>query len=205
MSEPLDHEEGLLQRAASGDQEAFADLLAPIRDRLRSVIAHRMDQRLGVRIDPSDVLQETMVVAANELAKYATHRPMPFFDWLQKLAIQRLIDLQRRHITAGRRSLLREERRSQWNDTTLHQLVKNLSGYVLGPQSAALAAEREMQLLAALASIEEDFQEILYMHYVEDRPLVEAAEILGIAPSTARTRHYRALRKLRELLKDQTR
>ncbi|MCU0708276.1 MAG: sigma-70 family RNA polymerase sigma factor [Pirellula sp.] len=204
MSEPPEREEALLQRAASGDQRAFADLMEPWRQRLRTAIALRMDQRLGVRIDPSDVLQEAMVVASLELGKYAATRPMPFYDWLQKLAFQKLIDLQRRHIFADRRSILREERRSQWNDTTLHHLAKSLSGYILGPQSAALAAEREVQLLAALASLENAYQEILYMHYVENRSLTEAAESLEISPSTARTRHYRALRKLRELLRDQS-
>jgi RNA polymerase sigma-70 factor (ECF subfamily) len=204
MSVSPEREEALLKRAASGDQQAFADLLEPWRQRLRTVIALRIDQRLGVRIDPSDVLQEAMVVASHELGRYAATRPMPFYDWLQKLAIQKLIDLQRRHIFADRRSILREERRSQWNDTTLHQLAKNLSGCILGPQSAALAAEREVQLLAALASLDSDYQEILYMHYVENQSLTEAAEKLQIAASTARTRHYRALRKLRELLRDQS-
>jgi hypothetical protein len=63
-------EQARLKRAVAGDQAAWAAILAPYRDRLRRMVALRMDHRLKGRIDPSDVLQEAFLQAAHGLPKY---------------------------------------------------------------------------------------------------------------------------------------
>ena len=59
-------EQARLERAAAGDQAAWAAILAPHRDRLRRMVALRLDHRLKGRIYPSDVLQEAFLQAAQE-------------------------------------------------------------------------------------------------------------------------------------------
>ena len=69
----LDHKEGiidghkqgdesqidaLLSDAARGDASAVHSLLEQHRDRLRRMVAVRLDRRLASRLDPSDVVQE---------------------------------------------------------------------------------------------------------------------------------------------------
>jgi type VI protein secretion system component Hcp len=48
----------LIEQAVRGDQQALGELLGRHRERLRRVIALRLDWRLRGRLDPSDVLQE---------------------------------------------------------------------------------------------------------------------------------------------------
>ena len=57
-----------LERAAAGDADGWRELLAQHRDRLRRMVALRLDPRLQGRIDPSDVLQEAYLDAAGHLA-----------------------------------------------------------------------------------------------------------------------------------------
>ena len=74
---PPDTEE-LLQRAGDGDPSARQQLLSRHRDRLRRMVAVRLDPRLAARVDPSDVVQEALMVADQKLGAYLKDRPVPF-------------------------------------------------------------------------------------------------------------------------------
>ena len=54
----------LLRRAEAGDPAACQELLARFRERLRLMVAVRLDRRLAARVDPSDVVQEALADAA---------------------------------------------------------------------------------------------------------------------------------------------
>ena len=57
--------EQLLERAGRGDLAAREQLLARHWKRLQQMIALRMDRRLAARLDPADVVQETMIKVWN--------------------------------------------------------------------------------------------------------------------------------------------
>src|SRR5438132_13279908 len=100
MPLPKEDTEDLLRRAAAGEDAPRGALLARHGDRLRQVVAFRLDRRLAARVDPSDVVQEAMADAARKLPEYLRLRPLPFFPWLRQLALERLIEMHRRHIQA---------------------------------------------------------------------------------------------------------
>ena len=97
MAEANDDSETLrlVEQAASGDDQAWAELIARHRERLKRMIAVRMDHRLQGRVDPSDVIQEACLVASKQISKYAANPGLPFYLWLRWIAGQRLIDQQR--------------------------------------------------------------------------------------------------------------
>src|SRR6516225_11967076 len=101
--------EQLLEQVAAGDSSARDQLLQRYRRRLRRMVAVRFDPRLAARVDPSDVVQETLAEAAVQLDRYLQERPLPFYPWLRQMAQRRLIELHRRHVQARRRSVTREE------------------------------------------------------------------------------------------------
>ncbi len=80
--------EQLLARVGQGDQAALGQLLERHRQRLRHLIALRLDRRLQARLDPSDVLQETLAEPARRLADSARLRPLPFSPWLRQLGVR---------------------------------------------------------------------------------------------------------------------
>src|SRR5688572_14298890 len=93
----------LLEQAQAGEAAAVDQLLERHRQRLRRVVSFRLDPRLSARVDPSDVVQETLLDASRRLAAYLTNRPLPFFLWLREIASDRLTDLHRRHLGAQAR------------------------------------------------------------------------------------------------------
>src|SRR6516165_8434376 len=98
----------LIEQAVRGDQWALGELLGRHRERLRRMVALRLDWRLRGRVDPSDVLQEACLDAARRLAEYQANPTMPFFLWLRFLAGQRLVDENRKHLGAAARDAGRE-------------------------------------------------------------------------------------------------
>src|SRR5437588_10479929 len=99
----------LLEEVSRGDASARSRLLQRHRQRLRQMVAVRLDRRLAARVDPSDVVQEVLLEADRRLPDYLRERPLPFYPWLRQLAWDRMADLHRRHVQARRRSVTRED------------------------------------------------------------------------------------------------
>ena len=100
--------EQLLQRLAQGDRSAMDQLFSMHRDYLRRLIDLRMEDDLRRRIDPSDVVQETQMVASRRIDDFLRRRPTSFRLWLRRKAIEQLIDHRRRHLLAEKRTVKRE-------------------------------------------------------------------------------------------------
>lgn len=98
----------LLSRAAAGDPDAWRGLFDRDRDRLRRMVALRLDRRLQGRIDPSDVNQDAQIEAITRLPEYLHESNLPFFLWLRLIVGQQLKILHRRHLGARIRDADRE-------------------------------------------------------------------------------------------------
>ena len=193
---------GLLRRAAQGDQAAWGTLLVRSRDRLRRMVALRLDRRLQGRIDPSDIIQEAYIDASARLAEYARQPDMPFFLWLRFLTGQRLLRVHRQHLGAEMRDVAREVSlyRGALPAATSAALAAQLLGRDTRPSEAAVRAERSIRLQEALNSMEPLDREVLALRHFEQLSNGEAARVLGLQESAAAKRYVRALKRLRLIL-----
>jgi RNA polymerase sigma-70 factor (ECF subfamily) len=192
--------EQLLEQAADGDSDARDRLLERHRDRLRRMIAVRADPRLAARVDPSDVVQETLADAACKLDGYLRNRPLPFYPWLRRLAQERLAALHRQHVRARRRSVTREEEVLGLPDRSALALADRLFARGSTPSARLHRDERRLRVRAALASLPERDREVLVLRHLEGLPAKEIAAVLGTTEGAIHTRHVRALHRLRQLL-----
>ena len=197
---PAPDTDHLLDRAASGDMVARDDLLRRYRVRLRRMVAVRADPRLAARVDPSDVVQETLAEAAARLDGYLRDRPLPFYPWLRQLAQQRLIDLHRRHVRAQRRSITREEAPAGLPDQSAMQLADRLFAHLPNPSAGLRRQERRDRVKTALTALPETDREVLVLRVLEEMPTRDIAAVLGMTEGAVRSRQVRALDRLRALL-----
>ncbi len=188
--------ERLLQRAAAGDVAARDQLLDRHRDRLCRAVARRLDPRLAARVDASDVVQEALADADRKLAGYLRDRPLPFYPWLRRLALERLVQLHRRHVRARKRSVTREEPARPSGGA----VANGLPADGLGPMTTLLRAELHGRVRAALGRLSESDRTVLLLRHFEQRPVREVAERLGVREGAVKVRHLRALRRFRDLL-----
>jgi RNA polymerase sigma-70 factor (ECF subfamily) len=201
MTVPDPETEELIERAARGDELARQELLVRHQKRLRQMIAVRMDSRLSARLDPSDVVQEVFADACKKLPDYLEKRPLPFYPWLRQLAWERLVKLHQRHIQAQKRSTAREQRLDMaLPDQSALALANRLLASESSPSRQAMREELRHRVQAALAQLAERDREVLVMRYLEQLSTREIAAVLGIGEGAVKTRHLRALQRLRGFL-----
>lgn len=162
------------RQALAGDERAFASLVgALIEPALR--LAYSM---LNDRSEAEDATQEALASAWRKLHQL---RPgMPVRPWLLAIVINRC----------------RNVRRTRW-----FRLVRLAdpphANPALNPQSEHLDLER------ALATLPERDRRALFLHFYLDLPIDEVAITLGVSPSAAKARIYRACRRLRPELTEE--
>jgi RNA polymerase sigma-70 factor, ECF subfamily len=193
----------LLTRVGTGDAHALNRLLDRYRSRLRTLVTMRMGEGLAARIDPSDVVQESLLTANERMADYLARRPIPFYLWLRQLTLERLIDLRRQHILAKKRSVNREEPAiPPLTDASVCQLVDRLIAPGSSPSQRVQRNDLRVHLRAALDGLAENDREVLVLRHLEQLTTSEIAAILGLTESAVKVRHLRALQRLRVQLGD---
>jgi RNA polymerase sigma-70 factor (ECF subfamily) len=190
--------EELLRQTAQGDHDARDRLLARHRDRLRKMVAWRLDRRLAPRVDPSDVVQEVLVEANRKLEGYIQDRPLPFYPWLRTLAWERLAALYRRHVRVRGRSVLREEPGVlNLPDESAAELAARLITSTSSPSQQAIRREVREHVRRILAEMSERDREVLVLRHLEQLSVADTAQVLGVTPGAVKVRHLRAIDRLR--------
>ena len=170
-------------RARGGDLEADEILVARY-----TVPAHRAAVLLGAGDDADDVVQEALVKAYRQLARYRGESG--FRPWL--LAI----------VANETRNLHRSRRR---RDGLAVRAAVAAEPAPDGPDPAdsVLARERREQLVERLRLLPQRDRDVLVCRFLLDLSEQETAAALGVRKGTVKSRTARALGKLREQLQVQ--
>ena len=86
----------------------LARLFNEHRQTLTKIVMMRFDVRLRARVDPSDIIQETMFEAFRRLDEYLRTPSIPFLKWLILLADQQARLARRKHVHTQMRTTNRE-------------------------------------------------------------------------------------------------
>jgi RNA polymerase sigma-70 factor, ECF subfamily len=181
---PLVNEEttALSRARQEGDRRRIERLLNEHRNYLRSVVQVRMDPRLARRLDVSDVVQEAQMEAVRRLDDYLQNPALPLKLWLRKLASERLIMEQRRHVYAEKRSVGREYRPERSSIDVAKQLLAGIES----PSRNVTTRETANRLHEVLDELRDKDREIIVLHLYEGLTSQESAMVLDIEPAAAR-------------------
>jgi RNA polymerase sigma-70 factor, ECF subfamily len=192
----------VLKQAAQGDGQVLGSLLSQHRQRLRRMIALRLDRRLQGRIDASDVIQETFLEASSRLAEYLRNPQMPFFLWLRFLTGQKLVTLHRHHLGVQKRDAGQQVALDHGSlpEASSAALAVQLLGHDTRPSEAAIRAEMNIRVREALERMDVLDREVLALRHFEQLSRAEISHVLGITEAAAAKRYIRALERLRLVL-----
>ena len=167
----------LVERAAGGDQEAFASLVQVSSDRLYAV-AYRIlrDPYLA-----EDALQQTLITIWNELPRLRD--PDRFEAWSYRVIV---------------RASTAEAKRGKRATTTL-RLLPDDADEAPGPDEFSAVAERD-RLDRGFRKLTADQRAVLVLHHYLGLTPVDMAEVLGIPVGTVGSRLHYATRALRAAL-----
>ncbi|MFC4495573.1 RNA polymerase sigma factor SigM [Streptomyces ovatisporus] len=172
----------LLARHVDGDPEAFGEIVRRHRDRLWAVAV----RTLGDREEAADAVQDALISAYR--AAHTFRGQSAVTTWLHRITVNACLDRARK-ATSRRTSLT--------DDTERLDLL-------LEPhESADLPAEREdlhRQLVTALAQLPAEQRAALVLVDMQGYPVAEAADVLGVAVGTVKSRCARGRARLLPLV-----
>ncbi|WP_435011127.1 sigma-70 family RNA polymerase sigma factor [Tundrisphaera lichenicola] len=190
----------LLHTAVAGDQAALGRLLDRYRPSLRRMVAGRLDSRIAVRQDPSDILQEAFADAWHKLATYTRDRPIPFYPWLRRLAEEKILQARRKALAQCRTPRRERHEGRPTGSGSDWLLADRLISHDTSACGRIIREETHRQLLEALDRLSEADRQVLVLRYLGDLGFAEIASTLGITENAAKVRHFRALVRVREVM-----
>lgn len=158
----------LLQRARDGDEEALGELLQEHRPYLRLLALRVVEGPLAARLDPSDVIQQTLLSAIRDFPAFDGSQPREFLAWLVRIHERNLQDAVREHIVSQKRGIGREQ--------ALAEATALLDGNISSPSARLLQGEQAVWLAQALESLPADQREAVRLRHLEGKSLAEMAE-----------------------------
>jgi RNA polymerase sigma-70 factor (ECF subfamily) len=183
--------------------EAQARTLERFREYLRLLARLQLDPRLRGKLDPSDVVQQTLLEAYEKREQFRGGSEGEWLAWLRQALAHNLADALRAFGQA-KRDVGRERSLEAAVEASSCRLAAFLAAEQSSPSQQAERHERAVRLAEALAALPDDNREALVLHYCEDRPLAEIATHLGRTPAAVAGLLKRGLKQLRGRLRDET-
>lgn len=174
-------DEQVVERALSGDAEAFGEIVCRWERRIFA-LSFGM---LGREEDARDATQETFLAAFRNLRGFRGEAKVS--SWLHRIAVNQCI-------TRQRRAKVRSE-------TALEdEAEKNAGVFALpadvSPARAAEHVERSQAVRRAVCALPPELRQVVVMKEFEELTFQEIADTLTLPLSTVKSRLYTALRQL---------
>lgn len=170
----------LVGRFLDGDRRAFDELMAAHEDRVFSVCLRVMRNREAAL----DALQETFITVFRKAHMY--NGESAFSTWLYRVAMNTCYD-----------QLRKKKRRATDSLPDYHDPADPTS------EDAFSSAELRPEIHAALDQIPQEFAAAVILSDIEGLSVAEAAEALGVAEGTIKSRVFRGRRLLADILRNQ--
>jgi RNA polymerase sigma-70 factor, ECF subfamily len=188
VTEPVSDELALVQRAKSGDVEAFEELVRRY-DRNVFRIAQHITQN---REDAEDVVQEAFLKAYNNLGQFQGQSK--FYTWLVRIAVnEALMKLRRRR--PERTVSLDEEVKTEDNS-----VPREVADWSPNPEQQYTQSELRDILDRTIHGLPATFRTVFVLRDVEGLSTEETAEALDLSVPAVKSRLLRARLQLRDRL-----
>jgi RNA polymerase sigma-70 factor, ECF subfamily len=185
----------LLQKAKAGDAAALERLLHDCRDYVRSLVRARRPDAIQSRVDASDIVQETLLLVAQNIGEFRGASEQEWLAWLARVTENEVVHQVRQHRGAARRAVGREQPPPAKDG--MSRLEEWLARTQTSPSQAAQRNERACALADALTRLPEDYRRVLVLRHLDGLAFAEVAERMGRTEGAARVLWTRALKALR--------
>jgi RNA polymerase sigma-70 factor (ECF subfamily) len=166
---------------------------------LRLLARMQMGPRLQGKLDPSDLVQQTLLQALRALDQFRGRSDAELAAWLRQILAHKLTNAARE---LGRAK--RDVGRECSLEAALEQSSARLEAWLVAEQSSpsqqAQRKEQVLRMAEALASLPEAQREALTLHYLQSWSLDDIGRQLSRSPSAVAGLIKRGLKQLRLLL-----
>jgi RNA polymerase sigma-70 factor (ECF subfamily) len=178
--------------------EGHVRRLEEYRDYLHLLARLQLDPRLRGKLDPSDVVQQTLAKAHQNREQFRGQTAAEQAAWLRRILANNLIDAARKY--------LREVAVELALEAGIQESSARLEAWLAAEQSSpserAGNEEQLLRLAAALARLPDDQRVVVEMHHLKQDAVADIARRLGKTEPAVAGLLRRGLKRLRELLQE---
>ena len=189
----------LLKRAVAGDRTATEQLLWTHYDRLQRFIDQNIPPVVRSTVSADDILQETFVVAWQQIGSFEDRHTDALYTWLRTIAKNKLTDRVRAQ-AAAKRGGGKQVVENRGDQSSMADLVDLVIASAKSPSGSVARREAERITLVTLAQLKEDYRRAITLRYLEGRSVAETAAAMDRTERSIHMLCNRALKKLREAL-----
>jgi RNA polymerase sigma-70 factor (ECF subfamily) len=199
---PNPPEDGAFTFREAADTKALGQVLEPFRDYLRLLARLHLDPRLRAKIDPSDVVQQTLLEAFAKRAQFQGSTRAELAAWLQQILAHNLADALRA-FGQQKRDVGRERSLEEALHASSVRLQRFLADDRSTPGEHAERQERAVRLASALAGLPEAQGEAIVLQYWHGLTLAQIGQQQNRTPAAVAGLLKRGLKQLRVMLHEE--
>jgi RNA polymerase sigma-70 factor (ECF subfamily) len=162
----------------------------------------QLDPGLRGKLDPSDVVQQTLLEAFQKRQQFQGSNDAEFAGWLRRILAHNLADAFRA-FSQEKRDIQRERSLEESLRASSARLEHWLADSDPSPSARVERQERAVHLAIALADLPEAQREALVLQYWHGWTLAQIGEHLGRTPAAVAGLLKRGLKTLRHELQDE--
>ena len=178
----------LIQRALSGEQHAYREILK----RYRAPLYNLLFRMVRDKMETEDLVQEAFIKAFGSLATF--NDEYAFSTWLYKIAINNCID----HLRKKRLKTFSLDKPIDSSDGDIKREIPDLT---YQPDHTLLSKEKDKLIADAIQNLPEKYRISIVLRHNEDKSYEEISQILKIPLGTVKARIFRAREMLKKQLK----
>jgi RNA polymerase sigma-70 factor (ECF subfamily) len=184
------------------ESHAHALALEQFRDYLCLLAGAQLDRRLRGKLDPSDVVQQTLLEAHEAQAEFRGAGPAQQAAWLRQILARNLANSVR-DFGRAKRDVARERSLEATLDESAARLDAWLAAEQSSPSAQAVHTEQALRLAQALATLPEPQREAVVLRHYQGWPLADISRHLDRTPAAVAGLLHRGLKQLRQLLQEE--
>jgi RNA polymerase sigma-70 factor (ECF subfamily) len=191
----------LIERARQGDADGRERLFALCRSYLAFVARSHVETWLRVKVDASDLVQQTMLEAHLDFDDFQGSSEKEWLAWLRKILSHNTADFVRRYRGTAKRQAGREVRFRDGDDALSRGAPEPIAPGDTPSQELA-RLDDELRVTAALAELPPDYQEVIVLRNLQRLPFNDVAERMHRSRPAVQMLWMRAIKKLQEAMGD---
>jgi len=192
--------EELLARAIKEGGESLGQLLELYRNYLRLLAGLEIGQRLQVKVDASDLVQETMLEAHKDFGTFRGASEAELVAWLRQIMASVFCGTLRKYLGAQKRDIRLERTLRESLDRSSLLLGRGFVDPHSSPSQQASRREQSVLLADALAKLPEDYREALVLRHLQGLSFPEIGRRMGRSQDSVEKLWVRGLSRLRQLM-----
>lgn len=192
----------LIDRARQGDAACRDRLFELCRSYLGFVARAHVETWLRVKVDSSDVVQQTMLEAHRDFDRFQGNTEQEWLGWLRKILRHNVADFVRHYRGTAKRQQRLEVRFHDPANSAATNGVPEPAACCATPSQEFMRLDTELRVTNALSTLSTDHQEVIALRNLQRLSFNEVAEQMDRSRPAVQMLWMRAMKNLQQIMED---